>query len=170
MTPKELKAVQRHPEILDEKIEKPLIVASLPRTGSTIMHFLLAQDPDTRYLATWECNLLSPPPDASTYETDPRIAQWEKVMAGAHGSEVPDFEAMHPMGAALPEEGVVVLMAFDFKSQVFNYQFNVKGFNEGVHIVTANIVGYEREVGSTSIKIIVNNHIKRIIVFRGIFC
>jgi hypothetical protein len=120
--------LKRHPEILDEKIEKPLIVASLPRTGSTIMHFLLAQDPDTRYLATWECNLLSPPPDASTYETDPRIAQWEKVMAGAHGSEVPDFEAMHPMGAALPEEGVVVLMAFDFKSQVFNYQFNVPSY------------------------------------------
>ena len=40
--------LKRYPEILEEKIEKPIIVASLPRTGSTIMHFLLAQDPAIR--------------------------------------------------------------------------------------------------------------------------
>jgi len=86
--------LESHPEILDEKIEKPLLVASLPRTGSTIMHHLLGQDSDTRYLATWECNLLSPPPE---------------------------------MGAALPEEHVA-LLGFDFRSQVFNYQFNVPSY------------------------------------------
>jgi hypothetical protein len=119
--------LESHPEILDERIEKPLLVASLPRTGSTIMHHLLAQDADTRYLATWECNLLSPPPEAATYETDPRIAEWERVIFGSHGSEAPDFETMHPMGTALPEEHVA-LLGFDFRSQVFNYQFDVPSY------------------------------------------
>ncbi|MBW1687472.1 MAG: sulfotransferase [Deltaproteobacteria bacterium] len=119
--------LESHPEILDEKIEKPLLVASLPRTGSTIMHHLLGQDSDTRYLATWECNLLSPPPEAATYESDPRIAEWEQVIFGSHGSEAPDFEILHPMGAALPEEHVA-LLGFDFRSQVFNYQFNVPSY------------------------------------------
>jgi hypothetical protein len=119
--------LKRHPEILEQEIEEPLVVASLPRTGSTIMHQLLGQDPDTRYLATWECNLLYPPPEAATYETDPRIAEWGRVISGSHGSEAPDFESMHPMGAALPEEHVA-LLGFEFRSQVFNYQFDVPSY------------------------------------------
>ncbi|MBW2422427.1 MAG: sulfotransferase, partial [Deltaproteobacteria bacterium] len=119
--------LKRHPEILDVEIVEPIIIVSLPRTGSTILHHLMAQDPDNRYVATWECNLLSPPPEAATWDSDPRIAQWERVMAAAHGSEVPDFEAMHPMGARLAEE-CLALMAFDFKSQLFNYQFNVPSY------------------------------------------
>jgi hypothetical protein len=116
-----------HPEILDVKIVQPIVVVSLPRTGSTILHHLLAQDPDNRYVATWECNLLSPPPEAASWDSDPRIAEWGQVMATAHGTEVPEFEAMHPMGARLAEE-CLTLMAFDFKSQLFNYQFNVPSY------------------------------------------
>ncbi|MBK7728224.1 MAG: sulfotransferase [Gammaproteobacteria bacterium] len=48
-------------------------------------------------------------------------------MAATHGAELPDFEAMHPMAARLPEE-CLTLMAFDFKSQLFNYQFNVPSY------------------------------------------
>jgi hypothetical protein len=116
-----------HPEIADVRIREPLFVVSLPRTGSTILHELLAQDPSNRYVATWECNLLSPPPESATYETDPRIARWEREIARTHGSEVPEFEAMHPMGARLPEE-CLTLMALDFQSQVFAYQFHVPSY------------------------------------------
>jgi hypothetical protein len=118
---------KRHPEMAEVEIVRPLFVVSLPRTGSTILHELLAQDPDNRYVATWECNLPSPPPEAASYETDPRIAQWEAEIARTHGSEVPDFEAMHPMGARLPEECLTV-MALEFRSQVFAYQFHVPGY------------------------------------------
>ena len=51
---------KRHPEMAEVEIVQPLFVVSLPRTGSTILHELLAQDPDNRYVATWECNLPSP--------------------------------------------------------------------------------------------------------------
>jgi hypothetical protein len=118
---------KRHPEMAEVEIVRPIFVVSLPRSGSTILHELLAQDPDNRTIATWECNLPSPPPETATFDSDPRIAQWEAEIARTHGSEVPDFAAMHPMGARLPEECLTV-MALDFRSQVFAYQFNVPSY------------------------------------------
>ena len=45
--------------IADETIDNPVFITGLPRTGSTILHALLAQDPDVRVPATWEANLHS---------------------------------------------------------------------------------------------------------------
>src|SRR6187399_2722404 len=45
---------RRHPEIDDAPIVAPLIGLGLPRTGSTALSMLLAQDPDVRYLRRWE--------------------------------------------------------------------------------------------------------------------
>jgi hypothetical protein len=118
---------KRYPEMAEVEIVQPIFVVSLPRSGSTILHELLAQDPDNRTIATWECNLPSPPPETATFDSDPRIAQWEVEIARTHGSEVPDFAAMHPMGARLPEECLTV-MALEFRSQVFAYQFNVPSY------------------------------------------
>lgn len=53
--------LKRHPGILDVEIVKPLFMVGLPRTGSTIMHDLLAKDPANRVPMTWECHLMSPP-------------------------------------------------------------------------------------------------------------
>ncbi len=119
--------IKNNPEILDVKIEKPIIIISLPRTGSTILHKLIAEDPNNRFLTTWESNLLSPPPEADTYETDPRIGMWDELLSMAH-SVSPGIEKMHPVGARLPEE-CLLLQAHDFKSQLFNYQFDVRGYN-----------------------------------------
>src|SRR2546421_662478 len=64
--------LRRHPEIADEPIEAPLIGLGLPRTGSTALSFLLAEDPNTRSLRLWESSAPAPPP--STVEgADPRI-------------------------------------------------------------------------------------------------
>lgn len=37
-----------HPEIAQEKIERPIIILGQPRTGTTILYDLLTQDPDLR--------------------------------------------------------------------------------------------------------------------------
>lgn len=65
---------RQHPEILDIRIEKPLIVLGLPRTGTTITFDLLSLDPAARFPREWEWLLPWPAPEASTIETDPRIA------------------------------------------------------------------------------------------------
>ncbi len=53
---------RRHPEIDDVPIDRPLFGLGLPRTGSTALSFLLAQDPHVRYLRSWESGQPCPPP------------------------------------------------------------------------------------------------------------
>jgi hypothetical protein len=52
-----------HPEIAKERIVAPIVVVGMPRTGSTILHDILAQDPDSRAPLTWEVMFPSPPPE-----------------------------------------------------------------------------------------------------------
>lgn len=99
----------RYPQIAQQEIKAPLIVAGLPRSGTTILHALLAQDPAVRSPQKWEVDEPSPPPRAESYTSDPRIA---KSQAGIDA--LPDkFKAMHAMGATLPDEcNSVMMMAF----------------------------------------------------------
>jgi len=46
--------LERHPEIADVPIRSPIIIAALPRTGTTLLHNLLAQHSDLRGPALWE--------------------------------------------------------------------------------------------------------------------
>ena len=65
----------RHPEILDEKIERPLFIVGLPRTGTTYLQTLLSLDPANRALHHWEANQPCPPPELVYAVADPRTAQ-----------------------------------------------------------------------------------------------
>lgn len=47
-------ALEAHPEIRDERIESPLVIVGLPRTGSTLTHRLLASDGDHTAMRWWE--------------------------------------------------------------------------------------------------------------------
>jgi hypothetical protein len=64
---------QQHPDIAAEQIRQPLFITGLPRTGSTFLHGLLAQDPANCVPLHWEIRDPSPPPERATHETDPRI-------------------------------------------------------------------------------------------------
>jgi len=94
---------KRFPGIAEERIEKPIIVIGLPRSGTTFFHNLLSADPANRSPATWEIMFPSPPPDEAGFETDPRIEQAEAAMkfAGFMGQEL---QSIHPFDARRPEE------------------------------------------------------------------
>ncbi len=70
-------AYRQHPEMEDEIIEGPVFVIGLPRTGTTALSQLVAADPQFRSLRMWESQQPTPPPEAETQHTDPRIAQAE---------------------------------------------------------------------------------------------
>ncbi len=108
---------RRHPEIAEQQIVAPLFGLGLPRTGSTALSFLLAEDPRFRSLRSWESGQPAPPPEPETYDTDPRIA------ATAAGMEllnqtVPLFQAMLPQSPTGPSECLQIL-ALEFRSAVF---------------------------------------------------
>ena len=56
----------QNPAIAQEKIVRPVFIIGLPRTGTTILHDILAQDPANRAPLTWEVMFPSPPPEAAT--------------------------------------------------------------------------------------------------------
>jgi hypothetical protein len=94
---------QNFPAIADERIVRPIFILGLPRSGSTFLHSLMAQDPANRHPRTWEMLLPSPPPEPSSYENDKRIEQAQTLLR-AMGLERPEVTALHPYGARQPEE------------------------------------------------------------------
>jgi hypothetical protein len=64
--------IQAHPEVLDAPIERPLIILGMPRTGTTVISYLLDKDPKRRSLLNWECVHPVPPASTDTLRTDPR--------------------------------------------------------------------------------------------------
>src|SRR5262245_25465626 len=82
---------RRHPEMSAGAVRAPIFVLGLPRTGTSILHELLAQDPQNRVPMTWEVMWPWPPPDAATYESDPRIARAEQHF-GTIDRLLPEFK------------------------------------------------------------------------------
>lgn len=64
--------IQFHPEVLDTPVEKPIFTLGMPRTGTTVISYLLDQDPSRRSLLHWECMQPVPPPTTDTLRNDPR--------------------------------------------------------------------------------------------------
>lgn len=114
---------KHNPEITEQDIRPPIVILGQPRTGTTILFGVLAQDPGNRVPLTWEVDKPWPPPQAATYESDPRI---QEVQAGLEASEVlmPGFMGMHAMGAQLGQE-CVRITAGDFRSMIFSTQYRV---------------------------------------------
>ena len=104
----------RHPEIDEQEILPPLVSLGLPRTGSTALAFLLAEDSRSRPLLTWESFSPTPPPDAATYDTDPRIAKAAATIS-LIDEMAPKFKTMLPSSPTGPTE-CLQIMALDFRS------------------------------------------------------
>ncbi|MGV0716713.1 sulfotransferase [Mycolicibacterium sp. XJ662] len=112
---------RRHPEIGDEQIVAPLFGLGLPRTGSTALSFLLAQDPHVRYLRSWESAQPCPPP-ATVRGEDPRIPPDERTLIAGSRHHVPN-DIRGPMEC-------LELMALDFKSQIFQAYAQIPSYSE----------------------------------------
>lgn len=106
-----------HPDIEEQQIVAPLIGLGLPRTGSTALSCLLAEDPAARSIRAWEARFPCPPPDSASERHDPRIAQAQQAMQRRE-EMFPRMKMMVPSSATSPTE-CQTFMAYDFKSQLF---------------------------------------------------
>ncbi len=97
-------AFRKNPEILDEEFRSPLVIAGLPRTGTTMLQRLVASDPERMALFWWESRNPAPFPAErkSPDGRDPRIADAQaEVAAMIEGA--PDLVAMKPIEAEQPD-------------------------------------------------------------------
>ena len=92
-----------HPDILEQPVPRPLFIFGLPRTGTTLLYNLLAQEPGARVPLWWELFQPSPPPEAAARDTDPRIAMADQ--ANRFSDRIfPMLRSTHATTAKSPEE------------------------------------------------------------------
>jgi hypothetical protein len=70
--------LQRLPAVAEQVIERPIFVVGYSRTGTTVMHSLLAEDPHARAPRFWEVLRPAPPPGLDPAADATRIAQGER--------------------------------------------------------------------------------------------
>ena len=100
-----------------QAIEKPLFIVGLPRSGTSILHELLSQDPRLRAPLSWEVHSPWPPPGAEPETEAGRIQRAEEVFT-FWNELVPEYRTMHEMGARIPCE-CIWLTAHSFRSEEF---------------------------------------------------
>jgi hypothetical protein len=111
--------LKQHPEVADEKVERPLVVLGLPRTGTSLASYLLDQDPHRRSLLTWEAEDSVPPSTPDTLRSDPRcLKKKTELDALAEGLRAANIPMVHWDEADGPTECVFVHNQ-DFKAYLW---------------------------------------------------
>ncbi|GEP39718.1 sulfotransferase [Nocardioides psychrotolerans] len=91
------------PEHADVRIERPVFVMGLPRTGTTALHRLLHADPVAQGLEMWITQFPQPRPARDTWDSDPIFNAMQQAFS-AHHVESPEFMGIHYMDATSVEE------------------------------------------------------------------
>jgi hypothetical protein len=113
------------PAIAGERLARPIVVLGLPRTGTTLLHRLLAADAErVRALMSWES--LMPVPLPGEHGAGKRIAAAERSER-ALKYLAPDFFAVHPIDARGPEEDIL-LLDLAFRSTVAEATMRVPSY------------------------------------------
>lgn len=107
----------RHPEIHDIELAPPVVIAGLPRTGTTHLHNLLAAAPTFRTIPYWESNEPFPLPSEAGIEPDPRRTRMDAAVEFMN-AVMPHFALMHEMTTDHVHEEIQ-LLANDFSSMLF---------------------------------------------------
>jgi hypothetical protein len=111
--------LRRHPEIHDIDIVRPIIIAGLPRTGTTHLHNLISADPALRSLPYWESlePVLADSEHPAPGEDDPRLARTAFALDVANQA-MPHFVRMHEMTVDHVHEEIQ-LLGIDVSTMLF---------------------------------------------------
>ncbi len=120
--------LRRHPEIADIELVPPVVIAGLPRTGTTHLHNLMASAPTFRTLPYWESIEPVPRPDEVGVDPDPRRERCDQAVWFADLA-MPLFPLMHEMTTDHVHEEIQ-LLANDFSTMFFETVGDVPGWRD----------------------------------------
>jgi hypothetical protein len=112
-----------YPSVVRQEIREPLFIVGLPRSGTTLLHTLLALDPEHRVPLTWEVMTPSPPDRGNEKGRIQRAIS----SCNCFNWLARTFRQVHPVGAELPQE-CVSLMAPTFMSDQFDAMYYVPSY------------------------------------------
>jgi Sulfotransferase family len=114
--------LRANPQITSAPVPRPVFVVGLPRTGTTMLHALLASAPGHRAPLLWE--LLSPCPQPGSGGPGRRVRDAERLAWLAHRA-APSLRVIHRLDARAPEECVFALphhMAYWTRARIPGYR------------------------------------------------
>lgn len=118
--------LELRPEVRDQPIEAPIFVLGFPRTGTTLLHNLLAADARNRAVRLWEMREPVAPPDASESWARDTIATTEQLVEAGYRLS-PRLVDIHPLRATWPDE-CSWLFRNGFASLVFGFSYFVPSY------------------------------------------
>lgn len=129
-----------YPEILDEEIIAPAVIVGLPRTGTTMLHRVLASD--DRFFAPLWYEVRNPAPfmDWDPHAEDPRLVLAKAEVAALLESN-PEIAAIHPMDPLGADEDIL-LLEHSFYSTVPNAFCNLPTYQKWL-LANSNQPGYD---------------------------
>jgi Sulfotransferase family len=118
-----MQAYWKHrPEVLENQIARPLVIIGLPRTGTTFLFYLLAQDPAHRWLPNWEA--LNPvPPRSGPDQRRNRAIRINRVLDWL----VPEMRRKHAFAADNPSECFHLLLA-TFETEILPFIIDIPSY------------------------------------------
>jgi hypothetical protein len=118
----------RHPEIDDEEVSVVACVAGLPRTGSTMLHRIMAASPNLTGIRWYETQNYMPFPDEKRGNPQPRREAGQQIL-NYMLQTIPDLMSIHPMDIEQPDEEVIILGQM-FSSTMMEGTFYVPSFTK----------------------------------------
>jgi hypothetical protein len=117
----------QQPALAVAPVTTPLFITGTARSGTSILHELLAQDPGLRAPRAWEVLYSVPPPapgdeagtDARVATTDREVRLWDQI--------APEYLTMHENGGDLPLE-CIFLTAHELASEHFSGVLDVPSY------------------------------------------
>jgi Sulfotransferase family len=119
--------LKRHPEIEQLPVARPIVIAGLPRTGTTHLHNLLSSDPALRSLPYWE-SLEPVPAQIPPADPDPRVER-AAMATGFTDVVMPYFKAMHEMTPDHVHEEIQ-LLAVTLATMLLETQWHVPSYRD----------------------------------------
>lgn len=114
--------LSKQPEILNVKIDRPIIIAGLPRSGTTHLVNVIAEHPDLRSMQLWETNEPVPQPNEHSWASDdsnPRYVRSNEVWHWMN-NVLEHWSAMHEWAPGHVHEECE-LQSFDFSSYMLDW-------------------------------------------------
>jgi Sulfotransferase family len=122
----QIEDAQDNAAIATAPVQAPIFILGLPRSGTTFLHSLLAEDRDNRVPRNWQTIYPAPRPDDFDPQTDRRARAVDKQLKLFAGL-APGFASMHPIAADSPQE-CSEITAHVFQSLRFDTTFRVPSY------------------------------------------
>jgi len=118
---------KKDPAILDEQITQPIFILGLPRSGTTFLHNLLAEDPANLTPRCWQTVFPYPLRGRKADRRDPRVDMTARQYA-AFLVLAPELPSLHPLDARAAQECIEITghvfrsLRFDTTHYIPSYQ------------------------------------------------